>query len=342
MTTQRFTVVHTSAGPNDDLSVEEGLLGAVGARLVRANRPPDEDALIAALSDADAVIVGAGNITERVAASLEKCQILIRTGVGYDTVDVPALTRHGIIAANLPDIWTNEVANQAFGLLLAVNRRIAEHDRLVHAGKWRGFPDIHVGELTGETIGIIGCGRIGSAIAKRAFAFGMKVIAYDPYLDAPPANTPDVQLVDELDTLLAESDYVSINCLLNDETRHLIGEAQLQRMRPHAILINSARGAIVDEAALIKALQEGWIAGTGLDVLEKEPPAPDNPLLGMERVVLTPHYGAQSDASRARMHRRVAEEVVAVLQGGWPDNPLNPEVRSHPRQAGRGTRKAAV
>lgn len=331
-----FTVVHTNARPGDDYSVEEALLATAGARLERAGSPPTEAQLVAALRDADAVIVGGAKITEPVAAAMHRCQLVIRTGVGFDTLDVPALTRHGIIAANLPDIWTDEVANQMWGLLLGVNRRVVELDRVVRAGRWRGFETTHVGPLTGETLGIVGCGRIGSAIARRALAFGLSVLAYDPYLDAPPAGAPEVQLVDELETLLSESDYVSINCPLTDETRHLVGEKQLQQMRPQAVLVNTARGPIVDEAALVRALQEGWIGGAGLDVFELEPPDQQNPLFALDNVVLSPHNGAYSDASRARMHRRVGEEVVAVLRGGWPDNPLNPDVRNHPRHAGRG------
>lgn len=336
MAEQRFTVVHTNARAGDDYSVEETLLETVGARLERAGNPPNEQALIAALRDADAVVVGGAAITEPVAAAMQRCQLVVRTGVGFDTLDVPALTRHGIIAANLPDIWTDEVANQMWGLLLGVNRRVVELDRVVRAGRWRGFETKHVGPLTGETLGIVGCGRIGAAVARRALAFGLTVLAYDPYLDAPPAGVPSVQLVDELETLLAESDYISINCPLTDETRHLIGEKQLQQMRPHAVLVNTARGPIVDEAALVRALHEGWIGGAGLDVFEREAPDPQNPLFCLDNVVLSPHNGAYSDASRARMHKRVGEEVVAVLSGGWPNNPLNPEVRRHPRHANRG------
>jgi D-3-phosphoglycerate dehydrogenase len=341
MVEQRFTVVHTNARPGDDYAVEEALLDTVGARLQRAASPATEELQIAALRDADAVIVGGAHITEPVAAAMHRCQLAIRTGVGFDTLDVPALTRHGIIAANLPDIWTEEVANQMWGLLLGVNRRVVELDRVVRGGRWRGFETKHVGPLTGETLGIVGCGRIGSAVARRALAFGLSVLAYDPYLDAPPAEVPAVQLVDELDTLLAECDYISINCPLNDETRHLIGENQLQQMRPHAVLVNTARGPIVDEAALIRALQEGWIGGAGLDVFEQEPPDPQNPLFALDNVVLSPHNGAYSDASRARMHKRIGEEVVVVLRGGWPNNPLNPEVRNHPRHANRDALPAA-
>ncbi len=338
MAEERFTVVHTRAGPNEDLTVEEAMLGAIGARLVRAGRLADEDALIAAVKDADALIVVGEYISERVAAAMHRCQVVVRTGVGYDTLDIPGLTKHGILAVNLPDIWTDEVANQALALLLAVNRRVVELDKSVRAGGWRGFSQAHIGPITGETVGIVGCGRIGSAFARRCLALGMRVLAYDPYLDAPPAGAPEVQLVDELESMLAESDYVSIHCLLNDETRHLIGEAQLKRMRPQAVLINTARGPVVDEPALIRALQEGWIGGAGLDTFEGEPPAADNPLLQLPNVVLSPHNGFYSDASIARMHRRVSEEIIATLQGGWPDNPLNPELKDHPKHAHRPPR----
>ena len=335
MNEQKFTIVHTGAGPTEDLTTEEALLGAIGGRVARAGGSKDEAALIAAVRDADALIVTGAWITERVAAAMPRCQVVVRTGVGYDTLDVPGLTKHGILAVNLPDIWTDEVANQALALLLALNRRVLELDKGVRAGRWRGFSQPHIGPITGETLGIVGCGRIGSAVARRGRALGMRVLAYDPYLDASPVGAPGVELVSELDTLLADSDYVSLNCLLNDETRHLIGEAQLKRMRPHAVLINTARGAVVDEQALIRALQEGWIAGAGIDAYEKEPPDADSALLMLENAVLSPHNAFFSDAAITRMHRRISEEISTVLQGGWPDNPLNPELKSHPKHAHR-------
>ena len=335
MAEHRFTVVHTDAGPDDDLTTETALLEGIGARLVRAGGP-DEAGLIEACRDAAALIVVRSFVTERVAAAMTRCQVVTRTGVGYDTLDVPALTRHGIIAVNMPDLWTDEVANQALALLLALNRRLPEYDRLVRTGRWRTFSQPHIGPLTGETMGVVGYGRIGTAFARRCTALGMRILAYDPYKTMPLDDQTGAELTPDLAALLAGSDYVSLHCPLSAETRHLIGEAQLRAMRPRAFLINTARGAVVDEQALIRALQEGWIGGAGIDAFEQEPPPPDSPLLTLENVVLSPHNAFFSDASVARMHRRVAEEIIVVLEGGWPDNPLNPALAGHPKHIHRG------
>ena len=336
----RFTVVHTDAGPDDDLSTETAVFDAIGARLIRAGGP-GEDVLIEAVRNADALIVVRSYITPRVAAAMQQCQVVTRTGVGFDTLDIPALTENGVIAVNLPDIWTDEVANQALALLLTLNRRVLQYDRLVRDGRWRNFSQPHIGPLTGETMGIVGYGRIGSAFARRCTALGMRVLAYDPYKGEPLDEQTGADLVRDLDALLSQSDYISLHCPLSDETHHMIGEAQLRRMRPHAFLLNTARGSVVDEQALVKALQEGWIAGAGIDAFEQEPPPRDSPLLGFDNVVLSPHNGFYSDASVVRMHRRVAEEIIAVLIGGWPDNPVNPEVAGHAKHAHRKAHASA-
>lgn len=326
-----FVVVRTEAPPTIDCSVEEQILATIGARLDRTTER-DEEQLAEALRNADAVIVMGAHITERVAAAMEHCQVVVRWGVGYDTLDVPALTRHGIIALNLPDIWTDEVANQALALLLALNRRLFPQALHIRAGGWRE-PPAYVGPLYGETIGIVGLGRIGSAVARRCQALGMRVIAYDPYVAPDPAQ--GVELVPDLSALLAQSDYVSVNSLLNAETYHLIDEEQLRGMRPHAYLINTARGPIVSSSALIRALQEGWIAGAGLDAVEPEPLPQDSPLRTLENVILLPHSGFYSNASAERVKTRIAEDVVHVLTGGWPPYAINAELATHPRHTHR-------
>ena len=336
MNQQQFIVVRTDAGPQADLSTEAAILAAVGARLERT-QARDQAALAEALRNADAVIVGGAYITEPVAAAMERCQVVVRTGVGYDTLDVPALTRHGIIALNLPDIWTEEVANHALALLLALNRRLWPMDRVIREGGWRAGPAASIGPIYGETAGIVGLGRIGSAFARRCRALDMRVLAYDPYVTEPDPAT-GATLVQSPVELLEQSDYVSIHCLLNDETRHLIDESALQRMRPTAYLINTARGPIVDNEALLRALQEGWIAGAGLDTFEPEPPPADSPLRTLPNVILSPHNAFFSDASVARMRKRVADDIVHVLRGGWPQFALNPELATHPKHAHRSGR----
>jgi D-3-phosphoglycerate dehydrogenase len=320
-TPEPLVVVHTDAAPGRDWTIETEALAAIGARFV-PTRAATEDELIANVRLAHALVVAAAPITRRVIASLTRAKVIVRTGVGYDVIDVPAATERGIAVCSIPDYCTEEVANHALALLLAVNRRIVALDAAVRAGGWRRTPLAPMGSLYGETAGIVGYGRIGRAMAARCRMLGMRVLAADPYTGPPDA---DDRLV-PLDELLAAADYVSIHCLLNDETRGLIGEPQLRRMKPTAVLVNTARGPIVDQRALVRALREGWIAAAGLDVLEREPPAPDDPLLTLPNVVLTPHTAYYTDASAERLRRRVMHEVVCALTNRRPPGLLNPEV----------------
>ncbi len=324
MSAQRFKVYFI--GGNDDLTDAREELGKVGATLEMLPFPKDEDETVSRTSDADGLIVVDSPITRKVLSGLEHCKVVLRTGVGYDVIDIEAATELGIAVVNVPDMWTQEVANQAFSLLLACNRRVTALDTEIRSGRWSPRISVPVGSLYDETLGMIGVGQIGSALARRAAAFDMKVIASDPYVSEGRFDELGVTGV-SLDVLLETSDYVSINCPLTAETRHLVNEEALRRMKPTAYLINTARGPIVDEGALIRALREGWIAGAGLDVLEEEPPRADNPLLSMTSVVLSSHVGHFSDASMARRPRRYGEEVARVLTGRMPLHLVNPQVR---------------
>ena len=282
--------------------------------------------MIAALRDADAVIIAASPVTRAVMSACEGLKVVVRTGVGYDVIDVPAATELGVIAVNVPDIWVREVANHALGLLLAFNRKIITLDRQVHAGAWGGgVPGAFTGSLHGETVGIVGLGNIGRAFAKRIAAFETKVIAHDPYVDDTHFAALGVERV-TLDQLAERADYVSVHTLLNKGTHHLIGEKFFSRMKPTAILINTSRGPVVDEQALARALNEGRLAGAALDVWEKEPVDKDNPLLKMENVIATPHAAYFSSPAVAQVPRRCGEEVARVLTGQRPLNVINPEV----------------
>jgi D-3-phosphoglycerate dehydrogenase len=251
----------------------------------------------------------------------------VRTGVGYDVIDVPAATELGVIAVNVPDIWVREVANHALGLLLAFNRKIVALDKQVRAGTWGLGPlGAHAGALHGETVGIVGLGNIGSAFARRAAAFEMTVIGYDPYVDDARFAALAVQRMPTLAALAERADYVTVHTLLNDETRHLIGEAFFARMKPTAVLINTSRGPVVDEKALARALNEKRLAGAALDVWEQEPVDPGNPLLKMDNVIATPHAAYFSTAAVAQVPRRCGEEVARVLTGQRPLHVVNPEV----------------
>ena len=296
-------------------------LKAIGATLVKAD-PKTEDELIAVGHDADALIVLGEQITPRVIEHLDKAKIIVRSGVGYDVINVPAATARGIAVCYVPDYCTEEVANHALALLLAVNRKVVTLNELVRSGSWRGASLAPMGSLYGETAGIVGYGRIGRAMAHRCRALGMKVIVADPYVTQTDA---DDELV-PLDKLVEQADYISVHCLLNDETRSLINEERLRRMKPTAIVVNTARGPIVHQPSIIKAVQEGWIAGAGLDVQENEPPKAGEALLSLPNVVLTPHSAYYTDASAVRLRQRVVQEVIDVLSGVRPRGLLNTEI----------------
>jgi D-3-phosphoglycerate dehydrogenase len=282
--------------------------------------------VIARTRDADALVVSSSPVTRGVMSALEGLKVVVRTGVGYDVIDVPAATELGVIVVNIPDIWVREVANHALALLLAWNRKIVTLDRQVHAGVWSSAgPGARTGSLHGETVGIVGLGNIGSAFARRVAAFETTVIACDPYVDDAHFAALGVERV-SLEALASLADYVSVHTLLNAETRHLIGEAFFRRMKPTALLINTSRGPVVDERALIRALEDKRLAGAALDVWEKEPVTADHPLLRMDNVIATPHAAYFSSPAVAQVPRRCGEEVARVLTGQRPLHVVNPEV----------------
>jgi len=286
----------------------------------------DEAEVIERTYDADGLIVSASPITRQVMSALKNLKVVVRTGVGYDVIDVPAATELGVVVVNIPDLWIREVANHALALLLAWNRKIVTLDKEVRSGIWNSrVPGPTTGSLHGETVGIVGLGNIGSALARRVAALETHVIACDPYVDDGRFAALGVERV-SLEALAARADYVSVHTLLNAETRHLINAAFLRRMKPTACLINTSRGPVVDEQALIRALQEKWIAGAALDVQEQEPPAPDSPLLHMDNVIVTPHAAYFSSPAVAQVPRRCGEEVARVLTNQHPLHVVNTEV----------------
>ena len=301
-------------------------LDRVPAQLISLPFIGDADEVIARTRDADALIISSSPVTRRVMESLEGVKAVMRTGVGYDVIDVPAATELGVVVINVPDVWIREVANHALALLLAWNRKIVTLDREVHAGTWSSrVPGAVTGSLHGETVGIVGLGNIGSAFARRIAALETRVIACDPYVDDAKFKTLGVERVD-LPTLAARADYVSVHALLNAETRGLINDAFFERMKPTAILVNTSRGPVVDEAALVRALQKGKLAGAALDVFEEEPLAADSPLRRMDNVILTPHAAYFSSPAVAQVPKRCGEEIARVLLKERPINVVNPEV----------------
>jgi D-3-phosphoglycerate dehydrogenase len=253
--------------------------------------------------------------------------VVSRYGVGVDSVDLRAATDLGIIVANVPDYCIDEVANQTLSMILALIRKMAFFDQKVKSGHWDFRLGIPIYRTKGKTLGLIGCGKIGLEVAKRISSFDVKVIAFDPYIEKAPGG---IELKD-FDTVLKESDFIAIHCPLNDSTHHLIGEREFGKMKKKPLLINTSRGPIIDEKALIQALEQGLIAGAGLDVLEKEPPDSKNPLLKMENVILSPHIGFYSEESISELKRRTARNVSDVLIGKWPSSVVNREVKGKTR-----------
>lgn len=280
-----------------------------------------EDQLVTLVGDVDAVIAGVEPITARVLDAAPRLKVVARRGVGYDTVDVGAATARGVVVTITVGALTETVADLTFGLLLAASRRIPAFDRTLKAGKWDRIPST---DVCGKALGLIGFGAIGRAVARRAEGFGMRVLAHDLEPDEAAASALGVTLCD-LDVLLAESDFVSVHVPLTQATRGLIDGVALGRMKRSAILINTSRGDVVDEPALIAALQEGVIAGAGLDVFRHEPPR-DLALAGMERVVATPHVGSHTIETLLRMERSCAGSVIEVLSGRQAACAVNPEV----------------
>jgi len=326
MTDQAYHVYVIQGRGQHDYADCQAALDHVPARMTALPFIGDENELIARTRDADALVVTFSPVTRGVMGALEGLKVVVRTGVGYDVIDVPAATELGVIVVNIPDIWVREVANHAFALLLAWNRKIVTMDRQVHAGVWSGgVPGERTGSLHGETVGIVGLGNIGSAFARRVAAFETKVIACDPYVDDKRFAALGVERV-SLEALAERSDYVSVHTLLNAETHHLIGETFLRRMKPTAILINTSRGPVVDEQALARALKDKRLAGAALDVWEQEPVTADNPLLKMDNLIATSHAAYFSSPAVAQVPRRCGEEVARVLTGQRPLHVVNPKV----------------
>jgi len=271
------------------------------------------DEVIAAGAGAVALLTQYAPITDAVLAALPTVRVIGIYGASLDNVELPAAARRGLPVVNVPDYGVEEVADHTVGLILALTRGIVALDRAVHTGTWdfRSGGDLRRG--SGRQVGVIGLGLIGSAVARRALALRFRVVATDPRRPA----VEGVRLV-ELDELLATSDIVSVNTRLDPSTRHLLDAAALARMKPGAYLVNTSRGGVVDQAALVEALRSGHLGGAALDVLEREPIAPDDPLLGLPNVVLTPHAAFYSRESLAEMKRRAAEAITAALAGRGP------------------------
>ena len=281
-----------------------------------------------AVADVDAVLVRVAPMSREVIDAARQLKVIAKHGVGTDNIDIPAATERGIAVCNTPEANSEGVASLAFTLMLALSRRLLEADAFVRAGEpWSRKEDLMGQELVGKSLSIVGTGRIGRRLAQLCqVAFDMKVYAYDPFVSKEAMAASGITKVDKVDDLMPVADYVSIHTPLTPETRGIVGAKQFDLMKRTAYLINSSRGPVVDEAALIEALRAGKIAGAGLDVFEKEPPENDNPLLSMQNVILLPHMGGATVQSMERMATHAATEILTVLNGERPKYLMNRSV----------------
>ncbi len=290
-----------------------------------AEKPPlKEDNLVKIIGRYDAVVAGLDEYTARVIEEAKSLKVIGRYGVGLDNVDLNAATEHGIIVTYTPGANTNAVAEHTFALIFSLVKNIPKLNEAGKRGIWARRGELNR-ELQGKVLGIIGLGRIGRAVARMAKAFDMRVIAYSPHAPKEEADKLGVQLV-TLEELLSNSDIVSIHTSLAPEKYHMIGGKELKLMKKTAYLVNTARGELIDENALVKALKNGEIAGAALDVLEKEPPPPDSELLSLDNIIITPHAASHTWEAVKRMGDMVTEDVIAVLRGMKPKYLANPEV----------------
>ena len=300
-------------------------LQEAGCKLIHAPKygPLTEAELLPQLPEIDAVLAGMDHFTAHVLGSkqAEQLKIISRWGIGIDAVNLPAAAKQGIVVANTPGLLNEAVADYSMGMLLAMARRIPQGWLSLQAGQW----DSEWGpDLGGKTLGLVGCGGIGRAVAKRARGFDMHIIGCDP-MPSAEARGLGIEFV-SMDQLLAEADFVSLHSALTPETRGLIGETQLRAMKPSAILINTARGAVIDEPALARALTEGWIAGAALDVFIIEPLPAGHPLHSVPNLLLTPHQASLGYGSGAKVSQAVVDAVLDVRAGRRPRWVVNPDV----------------
>ncbi len=306
-----------------DVEQERRAVEAAGGKLVVAETV-DEQELTELCKDADGVLTVRAPITKRVIGAMQRCRIIVRYGIGVDSIDIPAATARGIMVANVPDYCVDEVSDQALTLLLMLNRQMIPAISLAKEERWEisKMPPIH--RLRGQTCGLAGCGKIGSLLAGKAAALGMRILIHDPYVTASRSREMGGELV-SLDALLGRSDFISLHMPLKEETRHLFGEASFAKMKSTACIINTARGGLIDEAALLAALDSGKIFGAGLDVMESETaftPA-GIPLVNHAKVIVTPHTAWLSVEARETLQLRAIEQVLACLNGQTPYGLIN-------------------
>jgi len=326
---------------DEEAAVESELLTERGYELVLTDCATDDE-VVEKAGTAPAILNGMYWMGPTLFERLPELKIVVRGGVGYDNIDVAAATQAGVVVCNVVNYGTHEVANHAFAMLLALNRKLLPLDKAVRKGIRGPAPEMmpHTGRLAGQTLGLVGFGAIGQAMARRASGFDMRVIAFDPYFNSANNDALNVEMVD-LPELLTQSDYVSVHAPLTPLTRGLISGPELALMKPSAYLILTSRGGVVDQAALTDSLRDGRIAGAGIDVWEKEPPETTLPLLAMDNVVASGHmawYSEVADVLRRKIH---AETAADFLDGIMPLSIVNPEVLDRVSAQRQGTESPA-
>jgi D-3-phosphoglycerate dehydrogenase len=304
-----------------DLRAETAAMASLGGTLVEIESE-DPDVIAEVVKDATALFVQYTPITSHIMESMECCRIIVRYGIGYDNIDLVAAGRKGIYVCNVPNYCGDEVADHTMALLLAAARKLTQVDRKVRNGEW-GFLDVKpIISLNGKTLGLIGCGQIARRVAERAKAFGMRAIAFDPWVDREQSRNLGIEMV-ELAELCNKADVISLHLPLSADTQHIVNADLLNIMKKGVILVNTSRGGLVNAHDLAAAIEAGKVAVACLDVLEQEPPEKDHPLLNRENVILTPHYAYYSEESLPRLQALAAEEVLRVLRGQEPWFPVN-------------------
>jgi glyoxylate reductase len=294
----------------------------------REDVPPPRDVLLREAAGVDGLL---SLLTDPIDAALmdaaPRLKVVSNFAVGYDNIDVAAASARGIVVTNTPEVLTETVADFTFCLLLAAARRLVEADAYTRAGRWKTWEPLLLAgqDVYGATLGLIGLGRIGSAVGRRAKGFGMRVLYYDLFRREDLEAAEGIEFQD-MDRVLSEADFISVHVPLAPQTRHLISTSQFARMKPTAVFVNTSRGPVVDQAALTEALRTRTIYAAGIDVFEREPIDPGDPLLQLDNVTVAPHIASASIPTRVKMATLAAENLVAVLHGRRPPNPVNPDV----------------
>jgi D-3-phosphoglycerate dehydrogenase / 2-oxoglutarate reductase len=304
------------------LDPARAVLARIGADLQLASENTPE-AIMKIAADADAILVTYAKITAEMIQQLTRCRIISRFGIGVDNVDIAAATAKGIVVTKVPDYCIDEVSDHTMALLLAAVRKIPLSNSQVHAGTWKMPAVVPIKRLRGSVLGLVGFGRIPQLVVPKAKSFGLTVVAYDPFAPADVFKSAGVESV-TFTQLLNVSDYVSVHSPLTPETKGMFNAEAFRQMKPGSYLVNTARGPIIDEAALAAALDAKQIAGAALDVMTQEPPG-SSPLFGRDNVIITPHTSFYSEEALVELQTKAADEVVAVLSGKAPRNPVNPE-----------------